>query len=85
MKTILQWLLDNELSIRWTAVTFIAGIVFAVAMNAYDRSRFKQVNNYEINCTEYYILQKGDVRLVIVRDSIDAVQNVQRYKLVNKK
>lgn len=85
MKTILQWLLDNELSIRWTAVTFIAGIVFAVAMNAYDRSRFKQVNNYEINCTEYYILQKGDVRLVIVRDSVDAVQNVQRYKLVNKK
>lgn len=85
MKTILQWLLDNELSIRWTAVTFIAGIVFAVAMNAYDRSRFKQVNNYEINCTEYYILQKGDVRLVIVRDSADAVQNIQRYKLVNKK
>lgn len=85
MKTILKWWLDNELSIRWTAVTFIAGIVFAVAMNAYDRSRFKQVNNYEINCTEYYILQKGDVRLVIVRDSIDAVQNVQRYKLVNKK
>lgn len=85
MKTILQWLLNNELSIRWTAVTFIAGIVFAVAMNAYDRSRFKQVNDYEINCTEYYILQKGDVRLVIVRDSADAVQNIQRYKLVNKR
>ena len=85
MKAVLKWLLDNELSIRWTAVTFIAGIVFAVAMNAYDRSRFKQVNNYEINCTEYYILQKGDVRLVIVRDSADTVQNVQRYKLVNKK
>lgn len=85
MKTILTWWLDNELSIRWTAITFIAGIVFAVAMNAYDRSRFKQVNNYEINCTEYYILQKGDVRLVIVRDSIDAVQNIQRYKLVNKR
>lgn len=85
MKTILKWWLDNELSIRWTAITFIAGIIFAVAMNAYDRSRFKQVTNYEINCTEYYILQKGDVRLVIIRDSIDAVQNIQRYKLVNKK
>lgn len=85
MKTIRRWLLNNELSIRWTAITFIASIIFAVAMNAYDRSRFKQVNNYEINCTEYYILQKGDVRLVIVRDSIDAVQNVQRYKLVNKR